>query len=65
MTQRVWVVGKTTPGGAWEFCGVFDAPEKAEAACTTAYHFIGPTTLNRRLSDKRRTWPRTWRPIKP
>jgi hypothetical protein len=58
----LWIVGELVPpehasGHTWQFVGVFDEPQKAEAACTTPNHFYGAATLNERLEDVPKDWP--------
>ena len=71
----LWIVGEVTyksgvsakeipglsVGLAWEFCGVFDSKEKAEAACVSDMHFIGPAKLNEMILDSE-DWPGAFYP---
>ncbi len=41
----------------WEFVGVFDSSEKADAACRTRLHFVGEVRLNEDVGDSTREWP--------
>jgi hypothetical protein len=60
---NVWVVGKYLGHGkedigvAWEFCGVFDTREKADAVCATLSHFMGPAVMNEPAPEETETWP--------
>jgi len=41
----------------WEFCGVFDSQEAAEAACIDERFFVGPAALNALVPEERTDWP--------
>ena len=62
--MNLWVVGKVfnKAGTKWEFCGVFDDKEKAEAACHGNNYFIGPIALNQELPLETIDWPGAWYP---
>lgn len=51
MNTKLWICGqiKCEEHKEWEFQGVFDAEEKAAAACRDAMYFILPVTLNESL----------------
>ncbi len=65
MQNRLWIVGKMNPedaqksdveGRRWEFQGVFSTEVAAVSACSSAFHFVGPATLNRQLPDELIPW---------
>lgn len=58
MNEQVWICGKTLDATAygWELMGVFTSEEKAVAACTELWHFVGPATLDERLPDESVAW---------
>ena len=60
--MKLWVAGQYWPEGDWSIRGVFDAEEKAAAACTRDQDFIGPITLNETLQEERRWWPGCYYP---
>lgn len=54
----MFIVGQLKETGpSWEFTGVFDTEEKAVAACTTGYHFMGPVKLNELFPYNTVKWP--------
>jgi len=53
--MKVWIVGQL--GMPWEFQGVFSTKEKAEAACKTPFHFIGPAEMDVELPEQKSFWP--------
>ena len=57
--QKLWIVGLTKdddPDRDWNFIGVFDSKDKAEAACRTANHWIGPAKMNEDTGDQTVEW---------
>jgi hypothetical protein len=62
--MKLWCVGKIdSEFGDWQLMGIFDDEKTAVAACTTAYHFVGPETLNVLLPDERMSWPGAYYPL--
>jgi hypothetical protein len=60
----LWIVGKSVGGpDSWEFSGVFDAEEKAVAACVTAEMFVGPALLNEVLPIDSEGWTGAYYPL--
>lgn len=66
--QRLYVVGevKRSLSGewAWELIGVYDDRRKAEAACTSTQHFVGPVSLNERAPSETTDWPGAYYPMR-
>jgi len=64
--MQLYIVGKYRsgefPNVVWDFNGVFDSQEKAEAACKDEFYFVGPATLNESLPDQTETWPGCYYP---
>lgn len=65
MNEQVWICGKTLDATAygWELMGVFTSEEKAVAACTELWHFVGPATLDVRLPDESVAWAGCYYPL--
>ena len=65
MTQ-LYVVGKYVLkhelGVIWDFQGIFDTSKKAEDACETINHFVGPVPLNEQLPESPVVWPDCYYP---
>lgn len=60
--MKLFIVGKYIDKTLWEFCGVFDKKDKAEFACLTPNHFVGPAFLNRCLPSNVSNWPEAYYP---
>lgn len=56
VSGRLYIVGRWkggTPGQmSWDFQGIFDAEEHAEAACRDCTYSYWPVTLNQALPDE-------------
>ena len=65
MNEQVWICGKTTDesGRSWELLGVFTSEEKAVAACTELWHFVGPAAIDTRLPDESVAWAGCYYPL--
>ena len=55
--MELWITGRflekgSTAASVWEFIGVFDDLERAEAACMNDHYFVAPATLNEVLSGE-------------
>ena len=65
--MKLWIVGKVLNPDMgrdiWEFCGVFDKEEKAEAACKNENYFVGPVELNFVVPDPSVDWPNAYYPL--
>jgi len=56
--MNIWVVSKyNVQTKIWEFCGVFDSKEKAEAVCLSRFFMVGPAELNRDYTASQEIWP--------
>ncbi len=66
--QRLYVVGevKSNLSGKWayELVGVYDERRKAEAACTSTQHFVGPVSLNQGAPSETTDWPGAYYPLR-
>ncbi len=66
--QRLYVVGETKSSldsrWAWELVGVYDDRRKAEAACTSTQHFVGPVSLNVSAPSETTDWPGAYYPTR-
>jgi hypothetical protein len=64
--KPLYIVGECRDEpNAWDFVGVFESAELAEAACTSPRYFVGPAVLNERTPDGSIAWPGAWFPIPP
>lgn len=63
MNGKLWIVGKNTPDGNWEFQGVFSSEQKAAAACITSDYWIGPADLDEELLSHSTEWEGSYFPI--
>lgn len=61
MTTTVWIVGQWKPD-RWDFGGVFDTQELAEAACQDQTYFVGPAPMNVAIPHERQDWPGCYYP---
>lgn len=64
--DNLWLVGRAFEDvlRQWEFMGIFDSKEKAIAACTDWYDFVGgPVILNKRLPDETVEWATSFYPV--
>ena len=61
----LWIVGRRFRDSdkQWEVMGVFDAREKAVAACRRDLDWVGPIKLNECLSDESIRWPGGFYPV--
>ena len=56
--KQLYIVGELKDAyGRWEFIGVYDSVELAEANCTTDFHFVGPVALNETAPENTDEWP--------
>ena len=60
---QLWIVGRVHYKKEWEFIGVYSNEQRAVAACTTDWHFVGPVTLNETLPDGPGSWPGSYFPM--
>jgi len=60
---QLWIVGRVTELGDWQFQGVFDTEEAAVAACKDETWFVGPVALNEELPEEAMDWPGAYFPI--
>lgn len=64
--KKLYVVGDYKAqhelGVIWDFQGVFDTKKKAENACKTINHFVGPVPLNKQLPESPTVWPDCYYP---
>ena len=61
--MKLWVVGKYKNKSLWEFMGIFDTEQAAVFRCLDEYYFIGPCTLNMKVSDETISWPGCYYPM--
>jgi hypothetical protein len=59
--MKLYIVGHVSDGG-WEFAGVFDSAEQAEAQCHDATYFVGPVVLNQEIPQVSMDWPGAYYP---
>jgi hypothetical protein len=58
--MNLWAVGKVIgvpDSQEWEFMGVFDSSDKAEAICMDRRYFVGPVELNKPFPAYPIEWP--------
>lgn len=64
--MELFIVGRylahSETGTEWEFQGVFDSLEKAEAACLDGQYFVGPALLNKAIGPETISWPGCYYP---
>jgi len=64
--MNLWIVGKLKDNGPWEFQGVFNSKEEADAVALSTKDglcFVGPCTLNQGTGDTLQTWPHSYFPF--
>jgi hypothetical protein len=57
IAPNVWFVWKHCEGKADEFCGVFDAKDKAEKVCVLPEQYLAPAVMNEDVTNERGPWP--------
>jgi hypothetical protein len=63
-SQKLWIVGCRDLNGVkqWEFVGVYDSREKAEAACIDCRFFMAAAELNETAPEETTPWPEHYQP---
>lgn len=64
--MKLFLVGKypETWDDFWEFVGIYDEFRRALEACTSAYHFIVPVTLNQTAPESSEFFPDCFYPLR-